>query len=163
MVQKYRLLLAIFCMFLFKTSWSYAGSGGDKDCRHSPSTFSCVDFVGNYDGDTITVNIPKVHYFFGHEVSVRVRGVNTGELRSVGPCQTELGILAAQYTKNLLSRASEIHLVNASRGKYFRVVADVIFDGKSLANELIDKKLGVSYDQRDHTPVDWCALLDSHH
>jgi len=41
------------------------------------------------------------------------------------------------------------------RGKYFRIVADVSIDGKSLAKSLINAKLAVIYDGGKKTK-DWC-------
>jgi len=41
------------------------------------------------------------------------------------------------------------------RGKYFRIVADVYVDGKSLAESLIEANLGVPY--YGMTKIkDWC-------
>ena len=38
-------------------------------------------FVKNYDGDTITVNIPDVHPIIGKHINVRINGIDTPELR----------------------------------------------------------------------------------
>jgi endonuclease YncB( thermonuclease family) len=47
----------------------------------STSSFSGVEYVRNYDGDTMTVNIPGVHPLFGNEIGIRVRGIDTLEIR----------------------------------------------------------------------------------
>ncbi len=41
------------------------------------------------------------------------------------------------------------------RGKYFRIVADVYVDGKSLAESLIEANLGVPYYGKTKIK-DWC-------
>jgi hypothetical protein len=39
----------------------------------------------------------------------------------------------------------EIKLTNLQRGRYFRVVANVVVDGVSLEQELLDNKLAYEY------------------
>ena len=58
----------------------------DSFCRHTGTIFRCVKYVRNYDGDTITFNIPNLHPLFGKSISVRVRGINApGKLtKSIG-------------------------------------------------------------------------------
>ncbi len=59
-------------------------------------------------------------------------------------------------THDLLIKATCIDLLRVKRGKYFRVVAEVIYDGKSLSQELIRRKLAVPY-WRERKPItDWC-------
>jgi endonuclease YncB( thermonuclease family) len=47
-----------------------------------------------------------------------------------------------------------IKLTNLQRGKYFRVVANVVVDGVSLERELLDNKLAYRYD--GGTKLSWC-------
>jgi len=53
-----------------------------------------------------------------------------------------------------LTNAKEIKLTNLQRGKYFRVVANVVVDGVSLERELLDNKLAYRYD--GGTKLSWC-------
>ena len=53
---------------------------------------------------------------------------------------------AKQFSVTQLRKAKRIELRNMKRGKYFRIVADVYVDGKSLGGMLIDHKLAVVYD-----------------
>ena len=43
-------------LFLFSFN-SYAVS----DCMHDTDKLKCLDFVKNFDGDTMTFNIPGLH------------------------------------------------------------------------------------------------------
>jgi len=97
--------------------------------------FENVEYVKNYDGDTITVNITEVHPLLGLRIPVRVRGIDTDEMRD----KTKSALDAQIYVHGILSRAKRIDLMNAGRCKYFRILADVIVDGVSIA-ELIIKK-----------------------
>ncbi|MBF0370483.1 MAG: hypothetical protein HQL52_13605 [Magnetococcales bacterium] len=44
-----------------------------------------VIYRGNYDGDTIRFDIPGVHPLLGDNISIRVRGVDTPEIRGKCP------------------------------------------------------------------------------
>lgn len=95
--------------------------------------FENVEYIKNYDGDTITVNISNVHPLLGHAVPVRVRGVDTEEMKS----HTELSYKSKMYVERIMRGATTITLRNCERCKYFRIVADVLVDGRSLAELLI--------------------------
>ena len=55
---------------------------------------------------------------------------------------------------NLLAR--RIDLLDAERGKYFRIVARVVADGKDIGQALIDRGMAVEYDGGKKTK-DWCG------
>ena len=129
-------------------------------CRHTSTSFKCVEFVRNYDGDTITVNIPKVHTFFGKEMSIRVRGVDTPEIRTKDDCEKAKAYEAKEFVNNLLIKAKKINLENIDKDKYFRIVADIKFDGKNIAQNLIDSGLAYPYDGGTKKDIDWCMPLD---
>lgn len=108
-----------------------------------------------YDGDTFKVTIKSVHPLIGDKVSIRVAGVDTPELRAKCDKEKKLAILAKQYTVQFLRSANVVELRNIERGKYFRIVADVYADGRSLTNELLSRGLGVPYD--GGKKVNWCS------
>ena len=128
-------------------------------CRHSPTSFECVDFIENYDGDTIKVNIPRVHHFFGNETPIRIQGIDTPEIISDSSCERDLAAKAAMVTENLLRKAKRIDLRNVKRGKYFRVVADVYINhNKNLGKELLKRRLAVESSRHGSGSVNWCRL-----
>jgi micrococcal nuclease len=112
--------------------------------------------VSVYDGDTFRVNIKSYPDIVGKRISIRLNGVDTPEIR--GKCKEEkqLAKKAKSVVKTRLKRAKKIELRNMQRGKYFRIVADVYVDGKSLANILLEKKLAVRYSGGTKIK-DWCA------
>ena len=73
-------------------------------------------------------------------------GVDTPEMR--GKCQSEklAARRAKQHTVALLRSAKVIELTNMQRGKYFRILANVIIDGKSLGDSLVSNGLARIYD-----------------
>ena len=74
-------------------------------------------YVRNYDGDTITFNLPKLHPIIGKKIAVRVNGIDTPEIR--GKCDKEK--YDAEQAKNMvedfLKDAERIALKNMERGK----------------------------------------------
>lgn len=128
------------------------------DCDHTSTSLRCVRFVGNYDGDTFTVNIPGIPPLFGHKISVRIRGIDTPEITGKAPCEKERAQDAKRFVYNKLSTATSIQLHNVARDKYFRILADVILDGVTLSSLLIKSKLAIPYDGGAKESIDWCSL-----
>ena len=108
-----------------------------------------------YDGDTFRVNINSYPKVIGYRMAIRVNGIDTPEIK--GKCKKEktLARKAKQITVSSLRGAKVIELRNIQRGKYFRIVADVYVDDKSLADLLIQDNLAVRYDGGAKIK-DWC-------
>lgn len=138
-------------------------SGGlsKEKCAVSDTMFNCVSYVKNYDADTITFNIKGVHPIIGKNINIRVKNIDSPEIRTRDKCEKELVKLAKEFVKERLSSSSNIVLSEVERGKYFRLVANVIIDGESLAEILLENKFAVTYDGNKKPNVDWCKLLKS--
>ena len=106
------------------------------------------------DGDTIRVNIANVHNLLGSNISIRIADIDTPEMKSDNLCERKLAIAARNFTEVNLSTAKRIDLTNCKRGKYFRLVCNVIYDGHNLATKLLDKRLAVKYNGK--TKTIWC-------
>ena len=111
----------------------------------SYGNFINVKFIRCYDGDTCTFNIPYVHPLLGKKISVRFRGIDTAEIKGKCPEENALAKEAKKLVNQILSQASRIDLVEVGRGKYFRILASVVADGKDLGAILIERKLAVKY------------------
>jgi micrococcal nuclease len=125
-------------------------------CKHNSKAFHCVRFLHNYDGDTFTVNISSVHPLLGDKITVRVLGVDAPEIAADDACERAAALKAQQMVEKALGNARRIDLVDIQRDKYFRVLADVEVDGKSLAKMLLKENLGVEYDGGHKEHVNWC-------
>jgi len=112
-------------------------------------------YIRNYDGDTVTFNLPGLHPIIGDKISIRVNRIDTPEIK--GKCEQEKysAKQAKELVADILKDAERIDLVNIERRKYFRIVADVFVDGESLAAELIEVGMAVAYDGGTKTK-DWC-------
>lgn len=119
-------------------------------------SFENVEFVNNYDGDSITFNIPEAPAIVGKNMVIRLRGIDSPELRK-NSCFAERAkaLQAKKLVYSLLKDAQVIHLHRIGRGKYFRMIADVEFDGQDLATVLLQKDLAVKY-SGGKKETDWC-------
>ena len=101
--------------------------------------------ISVYDGDTFRVDIDSLPPIVGKNIPIRLNGVDTPEIRGKCEYEKDLAIKARDFVRNKLANAKEIKLNNLQRGKYFRVVANVMVDGVSLEQELLDKEFAYKY------------------
>jgi micrococcal nuclease len=112
-------------------------------------------YVRNYDGDTITFNLPNLHPIIGKKIRVRLNGIDTPEIK--GKCDKEKydAEQAREMVEDILKDAEKITLKNMQRGNYFRIASDVIVDGESLGDMLIEAGMAVRYHGGKKTHK-WC-------
>lgn len=113
-------------------------------------------FVRNYDGDTITVNIPSFPSIIGEKIPVRIARIDTPEIKGSCYKEKQLARRARNLVYSMLKNSSSIVLADLQRGKYFRLVANVIVNGKSVGEALIKNGLAVHYTGGRKTK-NWCA------
>lgn len=114
-----------------------------------------VEYLENYDGDTIKVNIVGYRDIIGLEIPIRVAGIDTPEIR--GKCVNEKveAIKAKRFVAKELMYAKRIKILQPMRDKYFRIVGEVWYDGKYLSSQLLSEGLAVPYDGGTKTNP-WC-------
>ena len=108
-------------------------------------TVTVSKVISVYDGDTFRVDIDSLPPIVGKNIAIRLNGVDTPEIRGKCKYEKDLAVKARDFVRNKLANAKEIKLTKLQRGKYFRVVADVMVDGVSLEKELLDNKLAYKY------------------
>lgn len=113
--------------------------------------------VSVYDGDTLTVEAT----IWPNQVvrtAVRVRGIDTAEIRARCPEEKRLAIAARDRARELVGE--QVTLVEVEEGKYAgRVVAGVVTaDGRSLGEVLVAEGLARPYDGRSSRET-WCARV----
>ena len=143
--------IPIFCLFIATNFLSI------NYCSATEPTYgnAIVDKVSTvYDGDTFYVNINQWPDIIGNNIAVRLKNVDTPEMK--GACYQEIlkAREAKKFTVQALRSAKKIELKNMSRDKYFRIDADVFIDDVDLAQELIKHQLGVAYS--GGIKPDWC-------
>jgi len=117
-----------------------------------------AEYVSAYDGDTITVNIPSLPDIFGHHLRLRVSHIDAPEMKSNSICEKKAALRALAEVTHLLSGAKKIELMDPKRDKYFRVLSDIVIDGKIiLSKHMLDKGLAVPYEGDSKKRVNWCS------
>ena len=117
-----------------------------------------VRVVSVYDGDTLRVDLACNQPLFCENISVRIRGIDTPEIRGKCDYEKERAIQARNVVRALIEQSTkegrEVVLNAPERGKYFRVVADVYIDGLSVGKALVNQGLAREYDGGKRTG--WC-------
>ena len=152
MIRFYEILM----IALFGISFTTSEGSGSQTCQHTKTSFSCVRYIRNYDGDTITFKIPNSHPLIGESIPVRIRGVDSPEIKTKKPCEKRKAVKAKKFVSKLLSTSRRIDLHNVKRGKYFRIVADVTIDGASMRELLLSNGLAHIYSGNKKEAIDWC-------
>lgn len=99
--------------------------------------------VSCFDGDTFRVDVDTWPQLFGRKIPVRIRGINCPEKRRFNNEVPADALKAMEFTKTALLNGKRILLLNVTRGKYFRLIADVEIDGHDLASDLLSNGLAV--------------------
>lgn len=143
-------------IFLMAIALAVLAEDKKDPCEHYRTVFRCVKYVKNYDADTVTFDIPNTHPLIGESIAVRVLGLDTPEIKGGTTCEKKKAIEAKDFVSKLMKDAKKIDLENVQKDKYFRILADVKIDGKSLTQELLDKGYAYPYDGGTKIKVDWC-------
>ena len=127
-----------------------------------------AEYVRNYDGDTVTVDLVDLRDIdldgtyapLWDNIGIRVAGVDTPEIRGKCPAEKVLAKQAKYLVRDALKDAEFITLRNPKRGKYFRIVADIILEPgteyeRNLKDLLLDANLAVEYNGGRKTKS-WC-------
>jgi micrococcal nuclease len=99
------------------------------------------------DGDTIDV-ILDLGFSILHKCRVRLYGIDTPESRTRDKDEKVRGKLAAKYLKDSIKNGTEIILrskLKDSKGKYGRVLGEIIVDSININQSMIEKYLAVQY------------------
>lgn len=109
-----------------------------------PLSLDILRVIRVYDGDTFFVDLACNQPVFCDNMRIRVRGVDTPEMRGGTAITKEAALKAKVFTETFLSGAIPV-LENIGRDKYFRLLASVKVKRRDLATELIAWGLGLPY------------------
>lgn len=93
-------------------------------------SFQCID-TEVIDGDTIRCDLADLPDIFGKGLSIRLKDCDSPEIRTKDKIEKAEGLKAKLLLQQKLEDKA-IELRNISRGKYFRLVADVYADNKLI-------------------------------
>ena len=112
------------------------------------NNFKNVKLISVYDGDTFKVNLPCKKDIFCKEISVRIKGIDTAEIKTKNILEKQKAVCAKEFTEKLLSKG-KISLKTCVRDKYFRLLCDVFIKNKkeeiNLAEQLLLFNLASKY------------------
>ena len=147
MINKISLISVIF---LLLTGFSYAQKTSD---------FIDVEVLNVTDGDTIKVNLNCDMDVLCNQMSVRVRGIDTAEMKGKAPCEQKMAKKAKKFTQDFL-KEGKVSLLDCERDKYFRLLCEIKVNDKYLSETLINNNLAVAYDGGHKNKVDWCGKVN---
>lgn len=118
------------------------------DLVHTDLTLSSSDIKSIYDGDTITIKCLRGLKCEKNAIKVRIKGVDTPEIK--GKCRNEtlLARQAKQFTVAFVRNADEIIMSYDEHDmydRYGRLLAYLSVGGKDLSSSLINNNLGRHY------------------
>lgn len=126
-----RKVLLFFILFI-SVAWGY------KD------TIADFDVLKVRDGDTFVINIKGVPDVFGEAIAVRIRGIDTPELKDKRAEVQAIALQAKAELESLLSQG-DVVLYNLGRDKYFRLLASVKVGEIDVAEHMLKKGLAKKY------------------
>ena len=109
------------------------------------------------DGDTVAFQAPFLPEPLKKELSIRVYGVDTPEkgFRAKCPSEDQRGQAATEFTKNTIKASTKRQVIIMDWDKYGgRVLGDVLLDGKSLRQMLIQN--GYAREYYGEAKQTWC-------
>lgn len=109
--------------------------------------FKNAKYIETYDGDTFYVDIPSLHPIFGQRLGVRIKGIDTPEIRSSNKYEKLLGKKAKAETEKILESSKKIVLKNCTKGTFSRIVCDIETDTcEDLGKHLIENGFAEKYE-----------------
>ena len=100
--------------------------------------------ISVYDGDTFKISIPDYPPIVGSNISVRIKGIDSPEIRGGTKESKENAQKSRDYLENIL-RSGNISLHNISRDKYFRLLSEVRVDNIDVATLMIKNGYATNY------------------
>lgn len=108
------------------------------------------------DGDTIDV-ILNLGFDIMHKCRVRLYGIDTPECRTRDLDEKARGKLAAKFVQDSVDKGELIQIrtkLKDSKGKYGRVLGELIVDGTNINEVMIQKNYCVYYFGQSKTDVE---------
>ena len=99
------------------------------------------------DGDTVDVNIDLGFGVWLHKERVRIQGIDTPESRTRDKEEKKYGLMAKEFVKQFV-KGDSIKLTTQkydAKGKFGRILGDIIVDNKSLSDTMIQEHHAVIY------------------
>ena len=100
--------------------------------------------VSIYDGDTFKIDIHDWPAIVGDDISIRIKGIDTPEIRGTDGFEKEMAIAAKEQLTKIIN-SGRVSLFDLERDKYFRILAQVKVNDEDVAERLISLGLAKRY------------------
>ena len=99
------------------------------------------------DGDTMDIDIDLGFGVWLHKERVRIYGIDTPESRTRDKVEKKYGLMAKEFVKQFVKGNSIILSTKEydAKGKFGRILGDIIVDRKSLSETMIQEHHAVPY------------------
>jgi len=114
------------------------------------------------DGDTVDV-ILDLGFSILHKCRVRLYGIDTPESRTRDKDEKVRGKLAAKFLQDAIDNGKKVVLrskLKDSKGKYGRVLGEIIVDGININVAMIENYLAVAYHGQNKDDVEAEHLIN---
>ena len=99
------------------------------------------------DGDTVDIDIDLGFGVWLHKERVRIYGIDTPESRTRDKEEKKFGLMAKEFVKQFVKGDSIILRTQKydAKGKFGRILGDIIVDNKSMSETMIQEHHAVPY------------------
>ena len=113
-----------------------------------------VTNVRVYDGDTIKVDVEGWPDVVGKNIGVRIAGIDAPEMHDKDD-RVRAWAIAARNHLNAEMIGRRVELASIRRDKYFRILAQVLVNGRDVATDMLQHRYAKPYAGGTKTP--WLA------
>ena len=99
------------------------------------------------DGDTYVISAPFIPKPLKQQIPLRLKGVDTPNIKRFANCakEAELGEQAKYFVESIWKNSKKENIKFVGMDKYNRIIGEVYFDDRSIADLLIANKLARPY------------------
>ena len=114
------------------------------------------------DGDTVDIDIDLGFGVWLHKERVRIYGIDTPESRTRDKIEKRFGLLAKEFVKQFVKGSSIILRTQKydAKGKFGRILGDIIVDDKSLSETMIQEHHAVAYHGQSKEDIQEAHLVN---
>lgn len=131
-----------------------------KDCKRFIPNIKYGKVVKVYDGDTITIATKFMNDDNFYKFSVRLRNIDTPELRSKDSNERLCAKCARHFLAGLILN-TVVTLKNVDYDKYGRILADIYLEETNICDVMIKEKVAIQYSGgKKNSNFDWYTFYN---
>ena len=112
------------------------------------------------DGDTVDIDIDLGFDIVLTDQRVRLYGIDTPESRTRDKTEKVYGLAAKKFLKEALGKDGTLKTHKDAKGKFGRILGDLVADGKNINQLMISKHMAVRYIGQSKSDIESEHLLN---